>query len=158
MTTSVFQLDRFLDIADGVVVGPAWTDDRCRELLRCLRLESVTAPDDLEAPEHPSDVAIAARIFHEVLALQPAARRWPVFSGHSRGFRSSLFKASLLHAHRPDELSALVRLTDVGALTSANVARWMLQLPQQESPTLVFVAPIGAPPVRRSHHEVPVAC
>lgn len=162
-TPSVFHVTDVLDIADGVVVGPAWTDDHSRELLRSLRMVRAAAPDSPDAEEHCDDIAVASRIFHEVLALNPPSVRWPVFTGSSA--RHSLFKAAIRHAHMPGDLSALVRLSDRSALMAANVARWMLRLPQQTSSMVVFATPPSgvAPRVRtRSRYatarEVAVAC
>jgi hypothetical protein len=146
-TATVFNLSEFLHIADGVVVSSAWTDDHCRELLRSLRLARAAAPDDLGDPV--VDVAVAARIFHEVLDLHPTAQRWPVFAGGRK--QQSLFKCAVLHAVDGDDpgAAALLRVDDDEALLAANVARWMLRLPQQTSSTLVFATP---PP---SGHRVP---
>lgn len=143
-----------LQTVDGVVVGPAWTDDRGRELLRYLRSQRPAAPDYPDGDEYDSDVSIASRVFHEVLALHPAAERWPVFAGRSS--RSSLFKAAVTHAHDPADLTALARLSDASALIAANIARWLLQLPQQTSATMVFVSPPSPPvppPPRRSSYS-----
>lgn len=160
-TSSVFNLSEVLDTVDGMVVGPAWTDDRCRELLRSLRMVSPAAPDAPDADEQDTDVLVAARVFHEVLSLTPASVQWPVFSGASP--RHSLFKAAVTHALSPGELTALSRLSDASALLAANVARWMLQLRQQTSVAVVFTPPprAGAPRTRTRYataREVAVAC
>lgn len=144
-------VEEFLEIADGTVVGPEWSDDRCRDLLRALRMASVAAPDAPDGGECPGDVAVAARIFHEVLSLNTSAQSWPVFAG--RRSRSSLFKAAVLHALEEPGVTALLRLSETSALLGANVARWMLGFEQQTSPTMVFIAP---PPPRRSTGTAPL--
>jgi hypothetical protein len=161
-TSTVFSLEESLHIEDGVIVSSAWTDDHCRELLRSLRLVRAAAPDDPGDPD--SDVAVTARVFHEVLDLHPSAQRWPVFAGDKR--QPSLYKRAVVHAIEGDDpgAAALLRVTDSEALLAANVARWMLKLPQQHSPTLVFATPPPSghrlPSPRgpaREHREVAVA-
>jgi hypothetical protein len=95
-------------------------------------------------------VAVTARIFHEVLELHPASRRWPVLSGGR--IQPSLYKRAVMHAADGDDpgIAALLRVDEEEALLAANVARWMLQLPQQSSLTLVFVTPPAS-----SHHHLP---
>lgn len=160
-TAAVFNLTEFLNISDGVIVSSAWTDDQCRELLRSLRLARAAAPDDPGDPD--VDVAVAARIFHEVLELHRSSQRWPLFAGVRR--QPSLFKQAVLHAVESGDpgAAALLRVDDAEALLAANVARWMLKLPQQTSPTLVFATPppsghrVPAQRVRVKQREVAVA-
>ncbi|MFA7264770.1 MAG: hypothetical protein WC054_00420 [Candidatus Nanopelagicales bacterium] len=147
-TSSVSQASEVLRTTDGVVLSSAWTEDCCRELLRILR-EIHAAPDNPEAPESDADSKVAARVFHEVLSLHPGSEKWPLFSGEVP--RRSLYKAAIMHA-RSDELAALTRLSDSSALWASNVSRWMLRMPQQTSPTMVFTPPPGrALPEQRRH-------
>jgi hypothetical protein len=159
-TLSVFESED-LQTVDGMVVGPAWTEHRGRELLRFLRVTRPAAPDSPDIDEQPTDVVVAARVFHEVLTLTPASIRYPVFSATSR---HSLFRTAILHAHDSGDLAALCRLSDQSALQAVNVARWLMQLPQQHSLTLVFAAPpsgVSRPSrvlSRATAREVAVAC
>ena len=146
-TPSVFQVSNTLDVADGVVVGPLWTEDLCRELVRALRT-AAPAPDDPEREEFPTDLLVAARVFHEVLTLAPGLARAPLFAANRE--RPSLFKRAVLHAHARPDLAALCRLSDLSALAAANVARWLLRLPQQSSATVVFSPPPGLSSKTRS--------
>ncbi len=162
-TASVFQMSDTFDMVDGVFVGPAWTDESCRELLRALRKVRAVAPDNPDAAECATDVWVVARVFHEVLTLHPASTRWPIFAGSKP--RSSLFKAAITHAYDPGDLSALARLSNDSALAAANVARWLMRLPRQTSATVVFTQPpgVGLPSQRtRSRYatarEIAVAC
>lgn len=134
-----------LNIEDGKIIRSEWSDDLCRELLRALRKTRAAAPDAPEAEEYPGDVAVTARIFHEVLSLSPAGSHWPVFS--SGRLRHSLVKAAILHAVDDPDLTSLLRLSNESALLAANVARWMLQMKQQTVTTSVFASP---PPARTS--------
>jgi hypothetical protein len=150
-TMSVFRLSEFVHTAGGKVVGPAWTDDLSRELLRALRL---AAPD--ASPE--SDFAVAARVFHEVLSLNPEAAGWPVFSNGRP--RHSLFKEAVMQCRSGEEVDALCRVAEVddtAILLATNVARWMLNLCQQDTLTLVFVSSPVIPGPRSSRNHRPVA-
>lgn len=140
-TSSVSCSYEALNMVDGVVLGPTWTEHLSRELLDALQRVSTAAPDDLDGDECGSDVDVAALVFYEVLQRHSSADRWPVFSGGSP--RPSLFKAAVLHAVLRVEVAALVRLSPESALAAANVARWMLRRSQQSSPVVVFSRPPG---------------
>lgn len=142
-TTSVFSLHEFLHTVDGVVVGPAWTDDRCRGLLRALRLAQPAAPGPRseDEPATENDLASAAKIYHQVLSLSSRASRWPIFAGASS--RPSLFKEAVRAASEFDDaaLYALCQLSDGDHLLASNIARWLLQMEQQRNLTMVFAVP-----------------
>lgn len=147
---AVFTLSN-LQTVDGVVVGPVWTDDRSRELLRVVRRARAAAPDVLPGDDDPAstdDFLVSVRVFHEVLSpgMYPGSDRWPLFAGRSR--RPSAFKCAVRHTHDAADLDALCRLSDFEALLAWNTARWMLCLPQQVSATMVFAAP---PPAHSPH-------
>ena len=147
---SVFTLSD-LHTVDGMVVGPVWSDDQSRELLRVVRKARAAAPDvHPDDPVSIDDFMVSARIFHETLApgMYPGSDRWPLFAGASE--RSSVFKCAVKHTHELADVYALCRLSDFEALLAWNVARWMLCLPQQSSATMVFAAPPPAhsPPSR----------
>jgi hypothetical protein len=134
-----------------MVLGPEWTVDNCRAVLRFLRKTETEFQGDWDREELESDVLVSAKLFHEVLTESPTAARWPLFANTSR--RPSLFKATVRYAVDREELSALVRLSDQSSLLAANIARWMLQLPQQSSSTIVFSTP-PAPRVPVRHAAV----
>lgn len=136
-TPSVFNLSEFVHAVDGVVVGPSWSGDLCRELLRALRLARPATPGSLSDPS--GDLAVVARVYHEVLTLDPDSAQWPIFaSGKSR---PSLFKSAIRHSVFDDAaIDSLCALDDAEHLLAANVARWLLRLPQQKSAVMVFVA------------------
>lgn len=158
---AVFTLSN-LQTVDGMVVGPAWSDDQSRELLRVVRRACPATPDvHPEDPASLDDFMDAVRVLHEVLSpgMYSGSDRWPLFVGPSA--RPSVFKCAVRHTHDLADLLALCRLSDSEALLAWNVARWMLCLPQQVSATMVFAAPPPAhspPPRLRPRAIRPEAC
>lgn len=154
---AVFTLSN-LQTVDGMVVGPEWSDDQSRELLRVVRRACPAAPDvHPEDPASLDDFMVSVRVFHEVLSLYPGSDRWPLFAGASS--RPSAFKCAVKHTHDVADAYALCRLSDSEALLAWNVARWMLCLPQQASASMVFAAPPPAhlpAPRLRSRADRPV--
>jgi hypothetical protein len=151
-TPSVFDVSAHFDLGDGVAVRLLWSEALTCELLVSLRMLSPLCPEDVEGDEQNYDVLIAARLFYEVLRGHSEAKRWPVVSGDSP--RPSLVKTALQESQDTSVVS-LVRLEDRSVLIAANIARWLLRLPQQSSPTMVFAAPprLSAPRARSDFKE-----
>lgn len=105
--------------SDHVVVGPVWSEDVCREVVRAVR--KATASDVR------GRVAVLVRLAHEVLSERPEARDWPVFSPCSSTPRMYYY---MLRAATYDDFDAFDVDDEFAEIRAVNVARWLLQLPQ----------------------------
>jgi hypothetical protein len=130
---------------DGVVTG-CWSECSSSLLLRKIRL---SAPGD-----RLGDIFVIARLAFDVLSDHPGYKSVPVFSGSTR--RTSLC-LELMSIARGADWDAIERASDDDVIAATNIARWILQLPQQTSSPIVFVDGPGAVPSPRRQAKARVA-
>lgn len=113
---------------DGLVTGPEWSVERAAYLVREMR-KAAPAPG-------LSDLLVLGRIFYDLFTEAPSTRYLPVLSRHETD--KSLVQA-MIEPARSADLPALERAEAEDVLAASNIARWVLRLPQQSSPFVVFV-------------------
>ena len=120
---------------DGVVTGPEWSQEGMTFLIREMR-KAQPAPGI-------SDLLVLARIFHELFEEKPETRTWPLFS--RQGEDKSLLR-EIVSLTPWAEVHALYRAEEENYHMAANLARWVLRLPQQPHPMVVFVEDLPPDP------------
>ena len=113
------------------MVDPIVSDLEFRESFCLAMKEAVPGTGE-------SNLLVLTRVMFRVLSIYPLTRFRPVLSLDRH--RPSLWQAAVLLSDH-EEVAAFTDTDDEMALTAANLARWVLELPQQTSVfPIVFVS------------------